>query len=153
MMMNSTSFLSPIRPTVRAVILREGRLLVQVKRRSGIPDYLTLPGGAQEPGETMPDCIARECHEEVGAKVAIGRLLHLAEVFKPKESGIRHQVEAFFACEVPPGYEPRLGPKPDRSQIGTIWADPVEQADLFRPHLAGHLVEPNAPFYLGAFDG
>lgn len=151
-MTTSTVFLSPIRPTVRAVIIRSGKLLVQVKQRSGGPLYLTLPGGAQELGESMPESIARECHEEIGAAVSVGQLLHMAEVFKQKESGVRHQVEALFACEVPAGYTPRMGPAPDRSQVDTIWADPETQADLFRPGYARFLLDPTAPFYLGRLD-
>ncbi len=152
-MSNSTVFLSPIRPTVRAVILRDGKLLVQVKRRGDGPDYLTLPGGAPELGETLPESIARECHEEVGAVVMVGQLLHVAEVFKPKDGGLRHQVEMLFACSVPDDYEAQLGPHPDRSQVGTAWADPAAQAAQFRPRFAEALLDPDAPFYLGKFHG
>ena len=152
-MMTSTVFLPPIRPTVRAVIFHQGKLLVQVKRHTGKPDFLTLPGGAQEMGETMPQSIARECFEEVGAEVIVGSLLHMAEVFKPKDGGLRHQVEALFSCTLPADYTPRLGPRPDRSQIDTIWADPVAEAARFRPTYVTHLVETRAPFYLGSFHG
>lgn len=35
-----------------------------------------FPGGKQNPGETMPECIARELHEEMGLRLAVGpRLL------------------------------------------------------------------------------
>ncbi|SNT27988.1 NUDIX domain-containing protein [Tropicimonas sediminicola] len=147
------SFLAPIRPTVRAVIFREGKLLVQVKIKQGAPEYLTLPGGKQEPGETMQSSLARECLEEVGADVIVGRLLHVAEVFKPKDLGTRHQVEMLFACEVGPDYTPRVGHHPDPSQIDTIWASPLDHADRFRPAFALHLASGDAPVYLGAFDG
>ncbi|SDJ69298.1 ADP-ribose pyrophosphatase YjhB, NUDIX family [Aliiruegeria lutimaris] len=152
-MMTSTVFLPPIRATVRAVIFRQGKLLVQVKRHPGKPDFLTLPGGAQEMGETMPQGIARECFEEIGAEVTVGPLLHMAEVYKPTQGGLRHQIEALFSCELPADYTPRLGPKPDRSQIDTVWADPIEQAELFRPSFASYLLDPDAPFYLGSFHG
>ena len=40
-------------------------------------DYLELPGGAVESGETPPATCARECREELGVDIAIGRLLVL----------------------------------------------------------------------------
>ncbi|MBY8974504.1 NUDIX domain-containing protein [Rhodobacteraceae bacterium NNCM2] len=148
-----SSFLFPIRPTVRAVIYRESELLVQVKQKEDGAPYLTLPGGKQDPGESMVACVARECAEEVGAEVSVGALLHVAEVFKPKEEGMRHQVEFLFACEVAPDYQPRMGPHPDPSQVDTIWASPVAQAALFRPAYAGFLTAGDAPQYLGVLDG
>lgn len=152
-MPTEAEFVDPIRPTVRAVILRDARLLVQVKCKPGQPDYLTLPGGRQEPGETMTDCLARECREEIGAEVTIGRLLHVVEVFKPRETGVRHQVEMLFACTVPDDYTPRLGHHPDSSQIATTWASATDDAARFRPAIAARLTDPDAPLYLGVLDG
>lgn len=141
-----------IRPTVRAVIVRNGELLVQVKEKPGQPPYLTLPGGKQEPGETATEALMRECAEEVGAAVTVGPLIHVAEVFKRKEEGLRHQLEMLFACEVPATYVPVVGPHPDRSQTGTIWASPHGRAGEFRPPYAAALVA-DAPLYLGVLDG
>ncbi|QDY70612.1 NUDIX domain-containing protein [Qingshengfaniella alkalisoli] len=149
----STEFIFPIRPTARAVIWRDGKILAQVKQRGCGKPYLTLPGGKQEPGESLADCVARECAEEVGAPVEVGALLHLAEVFKPKEDGMRHQVEALFACTIAKDYSPRLGPEPDASQIDTIWACPVNDAAWFRPAYAPSLADEAAPLYLGVLDG
>lgn len=148
-----TRFLDPIRPTVRAVIFRQGQVLVQVKQRPAGPVYLTLPGGKQEPGETIPESLRRECFEEVAADVTVGRLLHVAEVFKPKAGGTRHQVELLFACDVAADYRPRMGHHPDPSQTGTTWACPAARAAEFRPAFAAHLTDPAAPHYLGVFDG
>lgn len=147
-----TTFLTPIRPTVRAVIFRNGELLVQVKQKPGHEPYLTLPGGKQEPGETAVEALVRECREEVGAEVRVGPLLHVAEVFKPKTAGRRHQLELLFACEVPADYVAIMGPQPDPSQTGTIWASPVTQAADFRPAYATAL-NGTAPVYLGLLDG
>jgi 8-oxo-dGTP diphosphatase len=40
-------------------------------------DYLELPGGAVETGESPPAACARECREEPGIDIAVGRLLVL----------------------------------------------------------------------------
>lgn len=147
-----TPFLKPIRPVVRAVIVREGTILVQTKEKQGRGAYLTLPGGKQEAGETAEQALRRECFEEIGAEVTVGPLLHVAEVFKPKRDGLRHQLELLFSCTVPAGYEPVIGPQPDPSQTGTIWADPQTQAVQFRPGYAA-VLRGDAPLYLGVLHG
>lgn len=124
---------------------------VKKKRKRGL--YLTLPGGKQEPGETLEDCLIRECMEEIDSRVAIKKLLHIAEVMKPKYDGIRHQVDVLFECELPQSYEPKLGPKPDPSQIDTIWAALSDEDSRMYPPYAKILMGPDAPVYLGVFDG
>lgn len=146
-------FLDPIRPTVRAVIFRDGDLLAQVKQKPGKRPYLTLPGGKQDPGESMEEALIRECAEEIGARVTVGPLLHVAEVHKPKADGLRHQVEMLFACALPASYTPRLGPAPDRSQVDTVWASVHTRQSEFKPGYARLLTAPDAPLYLGVLDG
>lgn len=145
-------FFYEIRPTVRAVIFREGKLLVQIKEKPGQPLYLTLPGGKQEPGETAVQALERECMEEVGAKISVGALLHVAEVFKPKINGTRHQIELLFACDVEADYVAQMGSHPDPSQTGTIWACPIDRATEFLPGYA-RLLGAASPLYLGVLDG
>lgn len=146
------TFLPGIRTAVRAVIFREGKLLVQVKEKPGLAPYLTLPGGMQEPGETAADALIRECIEEVGAEVAVGPLIHVAEVFKPKAEGMEHRVELLFACEIAEDYVPMIGLNPDPSQTGTAWASPVMRVSEFRPAYAAAL-NGAASFYLGVLHG
>lgn len=147
----TTNFLYPIRPTARAVIRRDGQVLVQLKQRPGTGEFLTLPGGRQEPGETLENCIRRECAEEIGARVHVARLLHVAEVHKQKDEGISHQLELLFDCSVPDGYEAMVGPEPDKSQKDTIWVDPRVEIDRFRPSYGESLTRADAPLYLGVF--
>jgi len=61
-----------IRPSVSAVVLREGRLLLQQRADSG---EWGLPGGSVEIGETVTDAVVREVREETGYQVATGRLI------------------------------------------------------------------------------
>ncbi|ARE39734.1 hypothetical protein RGUI_1593 [Rhodovulum sp. P5] len=126
-------------------------MLVQVKERPGLGRYLTLPGGRQEFGETMQACLVRECEEEIGIAPAIGGLLHVADVLQTRPDGPRHLTEMLFACTLPPEYTPQMGPRPDKRQVATIWADPVTDGPLFLPRYDRVLMQSDAPAYLGCF--
>jgi mutator protein MutT len=66
---------APVEVTA-AVLVHEGRLLAarrpEGKARGGLWE---LPGGKQEPGETLEACLARELFEELGIEVAVGERL------------------------------------------------------------------------------
>lgn len=55
-----------IRNSTKAIIIRDRCLLVIAYKDEGGP-YFALPGGGQEPGETIADAVRRECREELGA--------------------------------------------------------------------------------------
>lgn len=139
-----------IRPTVRAVIRKGPLVLVQVKQRPDGQRYMTLPGGRQEPGETMQECVARECLEEIGVAPLLRDILFVADVFRVSGDKRRQLTEMLFRGEVPDDYEPRLGTRPDKRQIATAWADPSESGTLFRPRYDLALTRADAPVYLGA---
>ncbi|WP_323784869.1 NUDIX domain-containing protein [Thalassovita sp.] len=148
----SNGFLAGLRPCARAVIVRNGELLVQVKSKPARGKYLSLPGGKQEPGETLIQCVIRECAEEIGATVTVGPLLHVAEVFRNKTGQRRHQIDILFACSVPADYVPRLGPYPDRSQIATAWVPVQEAAQRLHPAFGAALTDSDPAVYLGVYD-
>lgn len=145
----SNGFLAEIRPCARAVILRGREVLVQVKSKSGRGDVLSLPGGKQAPGETLTECVIRECKEEIGATVIVDRLLRVAETFRDKPDGTQHQLDVLFACHLPEHYVPQLGPHPDPSQIATVWL-PLDQAvPRLSPAFGPWLGQLDGPVYLG----
>lgn len=47
-------------------------LLAQRKQNDMLGGMWEFPGGKQEPGETIEECIARELKEELGIKIAVG---------------------------------------------------------------------------------
>jgi ADP-ribose pyrophosphatase YjhB (NUDIX family) len=151
------SIVSPIRNSVRALIVRKNQVLLLRKRsRNGLPRY-AVPGGGQDRGETLHECLERECLEEIATKVDILGLAHVANAFKPLDAKLvsfRQQVEFIFFCRVPKNYKPRQGKKPDKNQIGVEWVKlqnldkidlrPVGMADLIRQTASG-----KAPVYAG----
>ncbi|KUP93350.1 NUDIX domain-containing protein [Tritonibacter horizontis] len=144
-----SAFLDVIRVTARAVIWRDGKLLVQVKRAADGRIYLGLPGGRLEPGETLADAACREAWEETGARVTAPELVRVAEIYKSRPEGLRHQVEHLFVCHVDDTYVPQMGKQPDSKQIGVRWADPVTEAALFDPPYAALLSDKTAGMYQG----
>lgn len=57
---------------VGAVVVREGELLLVRRGKPPAQGFWSLPGGAQEAGETLPRAVEREVYEECGLTVAAG---------------------------------------------------------------------------------
>lgn len=71
--MSDSTRLAPV--TVSAGILfQNGKILIG-RRSYGLTtrDLWEFPGGKIEPGETPEQCLVRECREELGASVTVGR--------------------------------------------------------------------------------
>ena len=64
---------------VRAVVVRDGKLLVSRERRRGV-EHMMLPGGRVRDGEAITDALVRELAEETRLEVVPLRLLYIAEV-------------------------------------------------------------------------
>jgi len=122
-----------IRNAVRAVIVRNDRLLLLQKSGGDRGERYALPGGAQDLGETLAQALNRECLEEIGTAVEILALMNVADHFKTRETdppSTRHMVEFLFRCNVPDDYLAHNGSKPDKSQVDVVWASLAELAAM-----------------------
>lgn len=61
------------------LIWKRGKLLIAQRPTQGrLGGLWEFPGGKQEPGETLPECLARELREELGIEIEVGE--HLISV-------------------------------------------------------------------------
>jgi ADP-ribose pyrophosphatase YjhB (NUDIX family) len=117
----------PVRVSVKAIIIRDERLLV-TRNRDRESDFFLLPGGGQEPGESLPEALQRECREEIGAEVEVHELLlvrdYVARNHEFAEGNEHfHQVEIMFRCTLLDDATLGAGSSPDGWQTGVEWLD------------------------------
>ncbi len=155
----TTVFTPAVRNAVRAVILREGRLLVQRKVYENGDVRFTLPGGGSEVGETLEEGLRRECVEEIGVAVDVQDLMHVADYYKPRDTTpptMRHQIEFIFRCDIPDDYVAANGRNPDKHQQDVLWLDLAsESATLLWPESLQQILKNDfdeSPTYLGLID-
>lgn len=149
----------PVRTSAKAIILHDGKLLVlKFQDENGV--RYELPGGRQEPGETLPEAAKRECLEEAGADVTVGDLWFVRdyigknhEFAQQGHEATVHQVEFMFACSLGDGAQVGNGAVPDVGQISVEWLalDELDRFRLYplalRPLIAQR--KPGMPVYLG----
>lgn len=68
-----------IRCAAKALIVNDGKILLNRCRHADGSVYYDLPGGGQHPYETMEQAVMREVREETGCRVAVCRFAALAE--------------------------------------------------------------------------
>ncbi|MFG2800557.1 NUDIX domain-containing protein [Streptomyces pseudovenezuelae] len=116
--------IATVRNAAKAVVLHDGRVLLQRARWDGQDCYF-LPGGGQHPGEALGATVRREVHEETGLDVTPERLLWLREYIGAHHGGAPedHRVEAIFLCR-PENVPDQLGGQDeDDAQTGLEWVE------------------------------
>ncbi|MDP2622660.1 MAG: NUDIX domain-containing protein [Actinomycetota bacterium] len=151
------------RPSAKAVVVRDGRLLVTRNQTEGQGDWHILPGGGQRAGETLADALRREVLEETGVLVEPVRLMWVRELIianhfedaearklDPEEHATEYMFEARFLDEAGSATEV------DAHQVAVEWVTPLELTELqfFPRALAGPLGSylrggDPGPVYLG----
>lgn len=149
-----------IRSAAKAIIVQDGKILLDRCRNDLGQAYYDLPGGGQRPYETMEQAVCREILEETGYTARVLRFAALAEeICGGKELRERfpdytHRIHHIFMAELTNA--PRQRPSElDWDMEDAVWL-PVSQAagvDL-RPKGLGQrlpeILEGAAPVYLGA---
>jgi ADP-ribose pyrophosphatase YjhB (NUDIX family) len=146
-----------IRVSAKAIIIQGDRLLA-IQKQDPAGNYYILPGGVQNPGETLHQALQRECLEEASVAVGPSELRFVREYIGQHHEfaawdGDLHQLELMFTCQTLARAHPRQGSLPDEDQTGVAWL-PLERLDEFRLYplaLIPHLVQPGEekPIYLG----
>lgn len=88
------------RPSVRAVIIKDGKLLMIHSLKY---DYYKLPGGGIENGETYEEALIREVSEESGCAIkpdTIREFGYVRRISKGQIEDIFIQDNYYFVCEV-----------------------------------------------------
>jgi 8-oxo-dGTP pyrophosphatase MutT (NUDIX family) len=123
------------RNSAKAIIIKNGCLLT-LKNCDLEDDWYLLPGGGQNPGETLKEALRRECMEEIGIDVSVGRLRYIREFIGKnhefsEHDGDAHQVEFMLECEFDDEQPPKLGKNPDVYQVDIAWL-PINEIDEYR---------------------
>lgn len=148
-----------VRCTAKAVIISEGRVLLNRCRDSFNGDYYSLPGGGQKKYEALTDAVVRECREETGYTVTPLRLAAMCEeicdsvLFREKYPEYAHKSYHIFVCAL--ADEPRAAPtEVDDLQIGAEWLPVGELCSIkLLPRAVGEniagIIDGTAPLFLG----
>lgn len=145
------------RVSARAFIQSEGMVLLSSYRDGG-GDWFVFPGGGQQNGETLHDCLLREVEEEASLCVEIEKLRWVREFIAADFPDCEidpafHQVEVIFECVLKGEQQAKMGPMPDTGQTGLRWASIKELLILrFYPHDVARILNNTLPdqTYLGA---
>src|SRR5882724_637725 len=94
-----------IRTSAKALVIRDGFLLLTKNVGWRGDDYYILPGGGQNHGESLVQALERECREELGARVRVKSLRYVRDyigknhAFAERHAEL-HQVEYMFLCDL-----------------------------------------------------
>lgn len=120
------------RLATRAVIVQDNRLLLVNAYADPSSTLWCAPGGGVVAGQSLPDNLIREVHEETGLHIRVGPPCLINEFHSPV-TGF-HQVEVFFRCRVSDGTLTDDWHDPERIVSRRRWVTPAEMATLrFKP--------------------
>lgn len=107
-----------IRNSAKALVIKDGKMAA-IKVADGKEEWYIMPGGGQEPEETLPEAVCREVAEELGIAVNCGELLFAVEGVHGERF---HRVDLVFACDYVGEIEDTVLHK-DKNQVDIAWLD------------------------------
>jgi len=149
-----------IRSTSKAIILNDGKLLLNKCFDAYNGTYYSLPGGGQNKYETLSDAVIRECMEETGYTVVPERFGALCEEicdspeFRAQRPEYAHKMYHIFVCKLVS--EKREAPSEvDEMQTGIEWVsvDGLKELRLLPNTVGEHISEvihSDTPLFLGS---
>ena len=91
------------RITSRAIIIKDDKLLC-LRANTTIEEWFVIPGGGQEVGELLDECVIREIKEELEIDIKVIKMLYIAEYIPYEElenpRWNQHLVSFFYHCEI-----------------------------------------------------
>lgn len=87
-------------PSVGAVIIDEGRILVVLRGGGAHSGMWAVPGGRQRRGETMDEAIRREVREETGLEVQVGDPVWIGDIIDDADPPAYHYAIVDFTAFV-----------------------------------------------------
>lgn len=122
-----------IRNSAKALVVSDDGKVLLNKCCSRLGEYYALPGGGQNPGETLQEAVKRELLEETGVTVKPLRLAAIYErIASGREDGANHKMYFVFHCK-PEDLPVKTPTERDSYQIGMEWVplETIEKCNLF----------------------
>jgi len=104
---------------VRAIIIKDGKLLSMHRNKFG-KEYYTLIGGGVDVGETLEQAIIREVMEETGLTVASARQVFI------EDGGDMYGLQNIFLCDIVGNATPALRPDSEEAEINKLGQNTYE---------------------------
>lgn len=117
-----------IRNSAKALVIQNGKVLLNKCTTYNNQLYYTLPGGTQNQYETMEETAIRQCREETGYTIAVDKFvamyeeINTAELFKTYFPTYTHRIFTVFRCHLVED----IRQQPihlDKDQITSVWID------------------------------
>ncbi len=148
-----------VRSTAKAIILHNGKVLLNKCYDQKNGHYYSLPGGGQTQYEPIEKAIVRECLEETGYEVtplrfaALYEEICLDEEIRATYPQYAHKLYHIFVCNL--AREERKEPtETDDLQLGIVWVDIAALSTIrLLPRAVGEhimeLIQGAPPMFLG----
>lgn len=148
-----------VRSTAKAIIVHNGRILLNKCYDKHNGHYYSLPGGGQQQYEPIEQAIVRECLEETGYTVtplrfaALYEEICLDEETRATYPQYAHKVYHIFVCSL--SSQAQTAPtETDDLQLGAVWVEieRLPQLRLLPTEVEAHLIEMidgAPPMFLG----
>ena len=122
------------RPSVRAIIIREGWVLMIHSLKY---DYYKFPGGGIEPGEALEEALSREVAEEAGFAVVPGSVREyglVRRISRGEKEDIFDQENFYFLCDIDEAVGQTLDDYEAEERFTPEWVTPNEAIEANRFH-------------------